>query len=222
MATEFSRKKSFVTDLYWQCRPVRREQQTPRVPGILEEPLGCINPYLWAPTNKVPSQATCCSLENPITHRRRDTWEHSTGKSVSLGSYQRQDIEFSRHLLDSFCLSFIHSGWFSLSHLYSSFPLIRLCLSSASSITLVFVLSSCLVLPTLSSHRPPLSGCVSAHFKSPSSSHSPPAPLLSPRERNIIHFPPSLDGWAASICGFKGDCYAWSLNACPMLKLRKI
>lgn len=155
MATEFSRKKSFVTDLCWQRRPTRRERQTPRARCILEEPLGCINPYLWAPTKQ--SSLTGYLLQPGKSYYRLqgDTWEHSTGKSVSLGTYQRQDIEFSCHLLGSFCLSFIHSNWFSLFLLCSSLPFIRLCLSSASSITLVFTLSRCLVLPILSSHRPP-------------------------------------------------------------------
>lgn len=162
MATEFCRKKSFVRDWCWQRRLTRRERQTPRAPGIAEEPLGCINPYLWAPTNKVPSQTTCCSLGKSYYRLQGDTWEHSAGKSVSLGTYQRQDIEFSHHLLGSFCLSFIHSDWFSLSLLYSSLPFIRLCLFFASSITLVFTLSSCLVLAILSSSRlSPQSLCIS-------------------------------------------------------------
>lgn len=161
MATEFCRKKSFVTDWCWQRRPTRRERQTPRAPCAVEEPLGCINPYLWAPTNKVPSQTTCCSLENPITDCR-GTLGNTPPGNLSPSAHTRD------RTLSSLATSSAHSASLSftltdfLSFLYSSLPFIRLCFSSASSITLVFTLSSCLVLPILSSHRlPPRSLCIS-------------------------------------------------------------
>lgn len=154
MATEFCRKKSFVTDWRWQHRPTRRERQTPRALCIVEEPLGCINPYLWAPTNKVPSQTTCCSLENPITDCRGTLGNTPPGNlSPSARTRDRTSSSLATSSAYSGSLSFTLTDLVSL--LYSSLPFIRLCLSSASSITLVFTLSSCLVLPILSSHRPP-------------------------------------------------------------------
>lgn len=152
MATEFCRKKSFVTDWCWQSRPARRERQTPRAPCIVEEPLGCINPYLWAPTDKVPSQATCCSLENPITDCRGTLGNTPPGNlSPSARITDRTSSSFTVSSAHSASLSFTLTDLVSLSCTLLS-PL-SVFVSLLPHLSLLFF--PCLVLPILSFHRPP-------------------------------------------------------------------
>lgn len=171
MATEFCRKKSFVTDWCWHCRQMRRERQTPKAPCEVEEPLGCINPYLWAPMNKVPSQTTCCSLENPITDCRGTLGNTPPGNlSPSARTRDRTSSSLSTSSAHFVSLSFILADFLFL--LYPSLPFICLWFSSASFITLLFTLSSfcpCYLLPDCPSvvmHRFPPSHSGTAFSKS--------------------------------------------------------
>lgn len=105
--------------------------------------------------NKVPSQTTCCSLENPITNCR-GTLENTPPGNLSPSAHIRGRTlsSLSTSLAHSVSLSFTLNDF--LSPWYSSFPYICLCFSSPSFINLLFNPSSCLVLSIPSSQRLPL------------------------------------------------------------------
>jgi len=145
--------------------------------------------------NKVRSQTTCCSLENPITDCRGTLGNTPPGNlSPSARIRDRTSSSLSTSSAHSVSLSFTLTDFLSL--LWSSLPFICLCFSSASSITLVFTLSCCLVWPILSSCTA-LSVAMHKHVLGPLFIPVTPALPLTKSMGSTVHWPPSLGEEAA-------------------------
>lgn len=114
--------------------------------------------------DKVPSQTTCCSLENPITDCRGTLGNAPPGNlSPSARTRDRTSSSLTTSLPHSASLSFTLTDLVSLSSTLLS-PL-SVFVSPLPHLSLLF--SSCLVLPILSSHRPPPRFLLHEHVLNP-------------------------------------------------------
>lgn len=61
-----------------------REGQTPRVPDVFQESMGCINPYQSVLMNRIPPLSTCCTpVLDPLQSYHGRLWQHAWNWTTS-------------------------------------------------------------------------------------------------------------------------------------------